>query len=854
MKQSKTALLACAALCCATAAQAQVRSFDVPAEDAVKAIPEFARQAGIQIVAPGDRLKGVRTPAIAGSLELHAALSQLLAGTGIEIASDDGQTIILRVPSKNVQAASNNGAAQSNLGLEVVQVVGTNIRGEKPIGQVITLDHSYIDSTGYSSTPQLLQSLPQNFARANESGTTAISVTGSRTQGSGIDLRGLGEGTTLVLLNGRRLPLGFEGTQVDISAIPLAAIERVDVLTDGASAIYGADAVGGVVNFVLKQDYDGAETRIRGGLTTDGGADEYRFSQTLGKAWDTGSVMVAADYYHRDLLRADQRDFIPNTAIIGSLLPRDNDLSLIASAHQSLASNFTLFSDVLYSHRISYNQGGRVSVPLGLDEDVQLNNPQISATAGFDWFPSPDWRVEGSGSYGTNATHGTLFDNHTSAPEILNDQYESPTAELKADGPLFTLPAGDVRLAAGGSWRKDSYGIDLTQGGFTLDNQNFHENVFGVFGELSLPLVGVDNAIPGVRQLDLSLAGRYDHYSNFGGAFDPRVALRWKPIEDLSLYGTYGTSYVAPKLSDQSTALNATLAIDAADPAVPGETSTQVWLFGIDAQSLKPQKSRNFTVGANLVVPQVSGMTLGVNYYNIHYTDVITAPPSDSNVILNNPQAYASLITRNPSAEAANQYVALGQLGQGFFDLTNAGYNPNDVNVLIDFRIRNLSVEKTDGLDFNADYQFDAADSHFDAGFNGVYVFDLVQQVSATSPSIQNIGTIYNPPHFRARFNGGWKHDDLSANLYVNYVGSYSDNRFVPSVPISSYTTFDVSLSYALPESEELSGSSLTLSVTNLFDQAPPETKLFTDFDLGFDPTNASPLGRLIALELVKKW
>jgi iron complex outermembrane receptor protein len=100
------------ALIAATAAYAQVKSFDVPSEDAVRAIPEFARQAGIQILVPADVLKGVKTPAIKGELDTHAALHELLAGTGVVVASDDGQTIALAVPQKNVEAAQSEGAAQ----------------------------------------------------------------------------------------------------------------------------------------------------------------------------------------------------------------------------------------------------------------------------------------------------------------------------------------------------------------------------------------------------------------------------------------------------------------------------------------------------------------------------------------------------------------------------------------------------------------------------------------------------------------------------------------------------------------------------------------------------------------------
>src|ERR1700761_8952431 len=116
---STKAILRCGAaaiaLLASTNAHAQVKSFDVPAEDAVKAIPEFARQAGIEILVPANQLRGIRTPAIKGSIELHAALNRLLSGTGISIVSDDGQTIALSAPPKKAEAASDNEAAQMDV-------------------------------------------------------------------------------------------------------------------------------------------------------------------------------------------------------------------------------------------------------------------------------------------------------------------------------------------------------------------------------------------------------------------------------------------------------------------------------------------------------------------------------------------------------------------------------------------------------------------------------------------------------------------------------------------------------------------------------------------------------------------
>src|SRR5262249_3745250 len=123
------------------------------------------------------------------------------------------------------------------------------------------------------------------------------------------NLRGLGSDSTLVLINGQRAAVtGLQGS-VDISAIPLAAIDRVEIVTDGASALYGSDAVGGVGNFILKSDYSGADTSAEVGYPTDGGAVSQRYGQLLGSRWDTGSALLAYQYRDQQGLFGAQRSW-----------------------------------------------------------------------------------------------------------------------------------------------------------------------------------------------------------------------------------------------------------------------------------------------------------------------------------------------------------------------------------------------------------------------------------------------------------------------------------------------------------------------------------------------------------------
>ncbi len=129
---------------------------------------------------------------------------------------------------------------------------------------------------------------------------------------STVNLRGLDPERTLILLNGRRLsPAGVQGapTRPDINLIPLTMLERTDLLTEGASAIYGADAVAGVVNFIPRTDFDGVEVDVFSSATENGGGSEFRASIATGTSSDRGSFGIGAEYYTRDKVTRGQRDF-----------------------------------------------------------------------------------------------------------------------------------------------------------------------------------------------------------------------------------------------------------------------------------------------------------------------------------------------------------------------------------------------------------------------------------------------------------------------------------------------------------------------------------------------------------------
>ncbi len=231
-----------------------------------------------------------------GSLMMkHSQLAAAIAATFVVVSAASAQT----TPQK----------------VEKVEVTGSaikrvNAEGPAPV-EVITRQD--IERTGATTVNELLRSIP-SIDIFDQGELASNSPGGSGT--ANIRLRGLSSSNVLVLLNGRRLPVNAlydasgAGGAVDINMIPLSAIERVEILKDGGSAIYGADAVAGVVNFITKKDYRGIEARVSYGISSEGDAKEINAGLSGGfgnLASDRYNVFFGLDYFKRDpLLRADR--------------------------------------------------------------------------------------------------------------------------------------------------------------------------------------------------------------------------------------------------------------------------------------------------------------------------------------------------------------------------------------------------------------------------------------------------------------------------------------------------------------------------------------------------------------------
>lgn len=200
--------------------------------------------------------------------------------------------------------------------LEGVTVTGSNLsRSEvETASPVVTISSDDIKAEGFTTVEDILMTAAQSTGNVD----TELDMTGSTPNGKFVNLRGLGPQYTLVLLNGKRMAdypqaYDFRSTAVSLSSIPVGAIDRIEILSGGASAIYGSDAVAGVINIITKSNYDGNELHLRGGTTTRGGGQSYTLQFTGGKTEDKWNVTYAFQYQRKKPIMAFQRDFMDTT-------------------------------------------------------------------------------------------------------------------------------------------------------------------------------------------------------------------------------------------------------------------------------------------------------------------------------------------------------------------------------------------------------------------------------------------------------------------------------------------------------------------------------------------------------------
>lgn len=873
------------------------------------ALDQWAQQSGFQILLKNwDMAKKLTAPSLKGTFSAQAALEQLLSGTPLvyEFTSERTVTVRARVTAASQttgsvdhvdvprlqlsqMSASEEGSGRSRVldagassttsstatlsrdaladrgdidELEEVVVTGTHIRGAAPTGSSLTVyQRTDIDRSGASNVEQFLRTIPQNFSSldASTSQVTAGGISESNTNsffGSAVNLRGLGGGATLVLLNGQRLaPAGTDGAFVDVSMIPLSAVERIEVVTDGASAIYGADAVAGVVNFILRKDYEGAETIVRFGDSTRGGAAEIDASQLLGGSWKNGNAMLVYEHRKQDPLLARQRDFVPISAEGASeeftLLPEDRINSVFVTGRQSLAANTRLFANGFWSNR----DFSHASVALsGLTEtyitgETQHTGASITLEQGL---PS-QWNLDVIASQSSLRQQAVQRD--VAFSQIRPFDYDSAVASLdmRANGPLFSVLGGQVRASIGVGGRREEFGAAATE---TTSKFDLDRDVFSTYGEILIPLIGAENT-SGLQRLDLSMAARYDRYDDFGSATEPKVGVAWRASQSITFRGNYARSFRAPSLS-QRYEQNLYQLISIPSVVDPDGYIHTIFKSGSGNDQLGPERSRSFSLGLDLKSQSMPGLSVSATYFDVDFSDRIAGPPLvGSSFDIYDEPAVAPFIDRSVDlAEVdriVNEEVFFNSGGPDF-----TGIDPQLTEAFFDEHPRNIAHTQESGVDLSANYSFGVRSGTLGLFLAGTKLLKLDYQVTSTTPAAELFDKTFRPMDLRLRGGASWGSGGLAGSVILNYASGYENNLLTPTGRVDSWLTADLQLRYETSEGSQsvlLRGTTLALSILNATDEDPPSVHYgapATDFN--YDSSNASPRGRFISLQLGKRW
>lgn len=826
--------------------------WDLPAQDLSDALVAAGKASGREIIFSDTDVAGRRAPALIGAHSPEAAIALLLEGSGLVAEWRDGSVIVRR-----------RQAAEDETGSDIV-VTGSRIRGASPATPVIRVTGEDIRNAGQADLGETLRSIPQNFNGGQNPGVGS-GVRGADNininSASSPNLRGLGPDATLTLVNGRRLAYGGVNNAVDISAIPVDAVDRVELVADGTSALYGSDAVAGVVNILLKRDFDGLSASGRWGAATEGGDVEQQYGLVGGTDWDSGSFIAAWDWSKTSAILARQRDYASALQADTTLYPEQKAQSAVLSAHQQLAPGVRLSADALYSTRKH-----RIQAPFSADQPYdQFGTLSRADSERFSIAPELTVALPANWSLAAGLVYA---EDRTRLSTILAvggvDQYDTricfcnalTTAELSADGGLFDLPAGTVRIALGAGYRENI--LDQQRRRFSFVGAPTQQSLFRArqeswygYGELFMPLVAPHMEVPGLDRLSLSAALRYENYPGMDEVATPKLGLVLEPNPDLSLSASWGKSFKAPTLYqqflDQQTLLLNAAGLGTGYPA----GSTVLYISGGNPD-LSPERSTNWTATFALHPRALAGFELELSYFDVAYDRRVIEPIPSAAGVLDNP-VYAGFVTLSPSPAQIEATIAAS--GLGLNNLTGRPFNPASVVGIVDNRFTNVSRQRAQGVDIAGRYRIETgADGTLTLSASASYL-ESRRQLLDTQDFAPLAGTIFNPPHWRARAGATWADGGLTLSGWFSYTGGVTDDRTTSHDKVSGQTSLDLTLRYRTEPGQKFSSNmEFALMAQNILNDEPDTIRTDVVQYTPYDSTNYSSIGRFVGLSITKRW
>ncbi len=859
---------------------------------------------------------------------------------------------------------------------EDIVVTGTLIRGIAPGGsQTIGVSLEKIEAVGAANTSDLLASVPAagNFlSYVGVRGSSNFSLAVNRPSLRYLGSNGSSTASTLLLLDGHRMPgMGIVQTSPDLDAIAAGAIERVEIVTDGGSSTYGSDAVGGVINFITRKNFDGLE--VKGGYGLGEDYQQANAAITAGKAWDGGSAWISYDYSWHTALFGEDRGWWQNldwplTAAAGSpvgadtncatgnlvfgtriyalpgktlgngnrcdnselatFYPRETKHSALASISIDNGGAVSFQVKAFYVKRRSTSDAGpltgTVSVPANSPfyipvtgetgaESYRFNfspvwgnsTPLVTRMEAFGITPSvkvdvgSNWQLNAMFNYGRGKAsfEGAVNPNPNLVPinsgiaagtfnpfnlgaagnaaalvtarDLL--QYarainEITNARVVADGSLFTLPGGDVRVALGAEYMHEKWSGVTTRGATAatvaaLTDTVVTRNIKSVFGEINVPVIGDGNR-GFLHSVTVTASARYDDYSDFGGTFNPKIGLNIEPVDWLKLRGNWGKAFQAPGLYDIAqigvpsiNALSTSVRrfFDPATPVPAANHNQFILTVGGTLPGLKPQKANTWSLGFD-IKPVGSSFAAGLTYYNIDFKDRIGNAP------IQEPTFYALYANKAVLYPAGNAALS------NYWNTLTAGAPPlavatalatfgnfDNVYSVLDGRTTNLGRVKTSGLDFYVRYTHPTSFGDVYGDVSGNYV--LTYSNGGTTGTL-NTNALDPNNGFRVNTTLGSNIGNLRAQVSWAHTGGF---RVLPStanlqqVYAKGMDVFNLFFQYKVPgESAILKDLEFSLNIDNVFNVDPPLFRGLSNSLQGAG--NGFTLGRVVKFGVSKKF
>ena len=566
--------------------------------------------------------------------------------------------------------------AGSTSALTEVIVTGTRQTGLRAIDSAAPIEIVGRDTLTHVGQPDLLQAMAQTVPSFNAQ--TYGFDTANLTLAAA--LRGLNPNDTLVLVNGkRRHPTGnlqvdssnFQGADpADLGLIPVAAIDHVEILEDGASALYGTDAIAGVVNIILKSAAQGGEASATGGQYYANGGQTGAASVNFGLPLGSGGfVNVTAEHRYHDFsypAGADSRVFNANGSLVPGVpaawasLPDAPEVNRTGGDAASNITNLFVnagyhFDDVeaygfaSYSHRTAssyanYRLPNRVvaSTTLGVagtygapdalvfapdgfsprealhEDDFAVTGGLKGRIAGWAWDLSTTYGADTDDIYTLDSANASLFvDTHASPMDFSDGAFKTTqwTNNLDLTHDIDVGFSAPLNVAVGAEERRDTYGITAGDAasiyeegaqaypGFQPTDAANHSR--------SDSAVYVDLAANPVKNLSVDLAGRYEHYSDFGGAPIGRITARYDVVPAFALRSTISTGFRAPTLAEEFYSATNVAPTFAVVQLPSNSPAAKLLGFG----NLKPENSNNYSVG--FVAHPLNALTVTLDAYQI---------------------------------------------------------------------------------------------------------------------------------------------------------------------------------------------------------------------------------------------